>query len=127
MTTTQPVTDWKKEWFDIEDAVYLNTANHAAMPCVSLRAVQASLEANKFPRHVDNSAFFEAPMRLRASIARLIGSKPEQIALTTRGSPGVAALAHGLTWTPGDEIITDERKCSRCSTPPRSQWKNARA
>ena len=57
MATTQPVTDWKKEWFDIEDAAYLNTANHAAMPCVSLRAVQASLEANKFPHHVDDSAF----------------------------------------------------------------------
>jgi len=45
MATTQPVTDWKKEWFEIEDAAYLNTAAHAAMPRVSLRAVQASLEA----------------------------------------------------------------------------------
>jgi hypothetical protein len=47
MSTTQPVSDWKKEWFDIEDAAYLNTATHAAMPCVSLHAVQASLEAKK--------------------------------------------------------------------------------
>ena len=23
MATTQPVTDWKKEWFEIEDAAYL--------------------------------------------------------------------------------------------------------
>jgi len=106
MSTTQPVTDWTKEWFEIEDAAYLNTANHAAMPCVSLRAVQASLEANKFPHHVGDSAFFETPNRLRASIARLIGSKPEEIALTTGASPGVAAVAHGLTWKPGDEIIT---------------------
>src|ERR1700679_1130220 len=106
MTTTQLVTDWKREWFDIEDAAYLNTANHAAMPCVSLRAVQASLEANKFPHHVDDSAFFEVPIRLRASHARLIGSKPEEIALTTGASLGIAAVAHGLTWKPGDEIIT---------------------
>jgi selenocysteine lyase/cysteine desulfurase len=106
MATTQPATDWKKEWFEIEDAAYLNTANHAAMPRVSLRAVQASLEAKKFPHHVDDSAFFEVPIRLRASIARLIGSKPAEIALTTGASPGVAAVAHGLTWKPGDEIIT---------------------
>src|SRR3984957_15759875 len=107
MATTKPVIDnWKKEWFEIEDAVYLNTANHAAMPRVSLRAVQGSLEAKKFPHHVDDSAFFEVPIRLRASIARLIGSKPEEIALTTGASPGVAAVAHGLTWNPGDEIIT---------------------
>ena len=40
MATTQPVTDWKKEWFEIEDATYLNTSAHAAMPRVTLRAVQ---------------------------------------------------------------------------------------
>jgi len=84
----------------------LNTAAHGAVPRVSLRAVQASLEAKKFPHHVSDSAFFEVPNRLRASIARLIGSKPEEVALTTGASTGVAAVAHGLTWKPGDEIIT---------------------
>src|SRR5216683_758841 len=106
MATTQPLTDWKNEWFEIDDAAYLNTAAHGAVPRVSLRAVQASLEAKKFPHHVSDSAFFEVPNRLRASIARLIGSKPEEVALTTGASTGVAAVAHGLTWKPGDEIIT---------------------
>jgi cysteine desulfurase/selenocysteine lyase len=106
MATTQPVTDWKKEWFEIEGAAYLNTAAHAPIPRVSVRAVQASLEAKKFPHHVDDSAFFEVPNRLRASIARLIGGNPEEIALTTGASTGVAAVAHGLTWKPGDEIVT---------------------
>jgi len=106
MATIQPVTDLKREWFEIEDAAYLNTAAHAALPRVSVRAVQASIEAKKFPHHVDDSAFFEVSNRLRASIARLIGSKPEEIALTTGASPGIAAVAYGLTWNPGDEIIT---------------------
>ena len=30
--TTQVVTNWKKEWFEIEDATYLNTAAHTVMP-----------------------------------------------------------------------------------------------
>ena len=34
--TTQVVTNWKKEWFEIEDATYLNTAAHTVMPRVSL-------------------------------------------------------------------------------------------
>jgi enamine deaminase RidA (YjgF/YER057c/UK114 family) len=42
---TQAVTDWKKEWFEIEDATYLNTAAHTAMPRISIRAVERSLEA----------------------------------------------------------------------------------
>jgi len=92
MATTQPVTDWKKEWFEIEDAAYLNTAAFGPMPRASLRAVQASLEAKTFPHRVGYSAFFEVPNRLRASIARLIGSKPEEVALTTGASTGLAAV-----------------------------------
>ena len=38
--TTQVVTNWKKEWFEIEDAIYLNVAAHAVMPRVSIRAVE---------------------------------------------------------------------------------------
>jgi selenocysteine lyase/cysteine desulfurase len=53
------------------------TAAHRAMPCVSLHA----------------------------SLAGLIRRKPEEIALTTCASPGVAAVAHGLTWKAGDESI----------------------
>jgi len=35
---TQGVTDWKKEWFEIEDATYLNTAAHTVIPaCVHPR------------------------------------------------------------------------------------------
>jgi cysteine desulfurase / selenocysteine lyase len=100
------VSDWRKEWFKIEDAAYLNTAAHAAMPRVSLRAVQASLEAKKLPHHTSDSVFFEVPNRIRASLSKMIGAKPEEIALTTGASTGVAAVAHGLTWKPGDEIIT---------------------
>jgi cysteine desulfurase/selenocysteine lyase len=100
------VNDWRKEWFEIEDAAYLNTAAHAVMPRVSLRAVQASLEAKKFPHHITDSVFFEVPNRIRASLSELIRAKPEEIALTTGASTGVAAVAHGLTWEPGDEIIT---------------------
>src|SRR6266851_1684649 len=106
MATTRTTADWREEWFEIEDATYLNTAAHAALPRVALRAVQASLEANKFPHHVDDAVFFEAPIRIRASLAKMIGAKPEEIALTTGASTGVAAVAHLLRWKPGDEVIT---------------------
>jgi selenocysteine lyase/cysteine desulfurase len=100
--------DWRQDWFEIEDAAYLNSAAHAMMPRVALRAVQASLEAKKAPHHVADSAFFEAPDRIRAALSELIGAKPEEVALTTGASTGVAAVAHGMTWEPGDEIITAE-------------------
>ena len=99
-------TDWRKEWFEIDDATYLNTAAHAVIPRVALRAVQTSIEANKFPHHVEDAVFFEAPVRIRTSLSKLIGAKPEEIALTTGASTGVAAVAQLLRWKPGDEVIT---------------------
>ncbi len=106
MATTQPATDWKKEWFEIEDATYLNTSAHAAMPRVTLRAVQNSIEANKFPHHINDDVFFEAPIRIRASLSKMIGARPEEIAVTSGAGTGVAAVAHLLTWKRGDEVIT---------------------
>src|SRR6266481_379724 len=106
MAATQTITDWRKEWFEIEDATYLNTSAHAAMPRVTLRAVQNSIEANTFPHHRDDAIFFEAPIRIRASLSKMIGARPEEIALTSGAGAGVAAVANLLRWKPGDEVIT---------------------
>ena len=105
-TVASTQTDWRQEWFEIEDATYLNLASESPMPKVSIRAVQAALEAKKNPHHKTDATFFEVPNRLRASIAKLIGGKPEEVALTSGASAGVAAVAYALTWKPGDEVIT---------------------
>jgi selenocysteine lyase/cysteine desulfurase len=99
-------TDWRQEWFEIEGATYLNLASQSPMPKVAIRAVQAALETNKFPHQNADSTFFEVPDRLRASLAKLIGGTPEEIALTTGASTGAAAVAHALQWKPGDEVVT---------------------
>jgi len=108
MATTRisPRVDWRQEWFEFEDATYLNLAGQSPMPKVSLRALQAAQEWKKFPHHKPDSTFFEVPNRIRANIAKLIGGSPEEIAITTGASTGVAAVAYGLNWKPGDEVIT---------------------
>lgn len=105
-TTISPQIDWRQEWFEFEDATYLNLASESPLPRVSFRAVQAALEAKKFPHHKADSTFFEVPNRVRESIAKLIGGKPEEIALTSGASAGAAAVAYALKWQPGDEVIT---------------------
>ena len=105
-TTTSPQVDWRHEWFEIEDATYLNLAGQSPMPRVSIRAVQAALEDKKAPHQKPDSTFYEVPNRIRGSLARLIGAKPEEIALTSGASGGVAAVAYGLKWNLGDEVIT---------------------
>lgn len=104
--TTSPITDYRQEWFEIEDATYLNLAAQSPMPKVAHRAVQTAIEWKKFPHRIADSAYFEVPNRIRASIAKLIGANAEEIALTTGASTGMSAVAYGLTWKPGDEVLT---------------------
>lgn len=104
--TTSPITDYRQEWFEIEDATYLNLAAQSPMPKVAHRAVQTAIEWKKFPHRIADSAYFEVPNRIRASIAKLIGASSEEIALTTGASTGMSAVAYGLTWKPGDEVLT---------------------
>ena len=78
-TVTSTQTDWRQEWFEIEDATYLNLASESPMPKVSIRAVQAALEAKKNPHHKPDATFFEVPNRTRASIAKLIGGNRKRL------------------------------------------------
>jgi cysteine desulfurase/selenocysteine lyase len=105
-TTAIARTDWRHEWFEFEDATYLNLAGQSPMPKVSLKAVQAALEGKKFPHTKPDSTFFELPNRIRTSIAQIIGANPEEIAVTSGASSGAIAVAHGLQWKSGDEVIT---------------------
>lgn len=107
MSTDQAVvSEWRNEWAPFNDAAYLNTSAQSAMPSVSLDAVQVSLDAKRFPHHKSDAVWFEVSNRLRASLATLIGARPDEIALNTGSSTGLQTVAQGLTWTPGDEVIT---------------------
>src|SRR5215470_6769671 len=105
--TTQQ-TDWRQEWFEFEGATYLNLASQAPLPKHTLKAIQATMDAKKWPHQKPDSMFFEVPNRLRANLAKLIGAQPEEIALTTGASSGAIAVAYALTWEPGDEVLTSK-------------------
>src|SRR2546422_10149416 len=93
--------DWRTEWFEFEGVAYLNAAGESPLPRISVRAVQAALEWKKYPHQLSDSAYFELPNRIRASVARLIGGQPEEIALTTGAGGGPAAVAAGRDWATG--------------------------
>jgi cysteine desulfurase/selenocysteine lyase len=108
--TTLPRSDWRQEWFDNEDATYLNLAAQSPMPKVALRAVQSALEWKKFPQRIPDTAFFDVPNRIRTSLAKLIGAQAVDIALTSGASTGMSAVAYGLNWRAGDEVLTAIRE-----------------
>jgi len=98
--------DWRNEWHEFEGATYLNLAGQSPVPKSAIRAIQTAIEWKKFPHRIPDSAYFDVPNKIRASIAKLIGGKPEEIALTAGASTGMLAVAYGLEWKPGDEVLT---------------------
>jgi len=105
-TATTGMTDWRQEWHEFEGVTYLNLAGQSPIPKAAIKALQGTVEWKKFPQQIPDTAFFDVPNRARAAIAKLIGGRPEEVALTTGASPGVAAVAYGLDWRPGDEVVT---------------------
>jgi cysteine desulfurase / selenocysteine lyase len=99
------MTNWRSEWFEFEEATYLNAAGQGPLPKVSARAVQQAIEWKKFPHLVPDEAYFGLPNRVRASLAKLIGGQPEEIALTNGSSSGLVAVATGLDWKPDEEVL----------------------
>lgn len=100
------MTTWRSEWFDFDDAVYLNFAAEGLMPRVAVRAVEQAVAAKTYPHRVSAASPFDLPNRVRASIAALIGGHPDEVALTTGASSGLATLVQALSWRRGDEVLT---------------------
>ena len=98
--------DWRQEWHEFEGATYLNLAGQSPIPKAAIKAVQTAIEWKKSPHNIPDTAYFDVPNKIRASIAKLIAAKPEEIALTSGASAGMLAVAYGLSWKPGDEVLT---------------------
>jgi selenocysteine lyase/cysteine desulfurase len=105
-TAAETTVDWRSEWHEFEGVTYLNLAGQSPVPKVAIKAIQNAIESKKFPYRVPDVEYFEGPNRVRRAISKLIGAKPEELALTAGASAGTAAVAYGLKWKPGDEVIT---------------------
>ncbi len=97
--------DYRREFADFEGVAYLNTATQGPLPLASARAAQAAIEWKKLPHRIPEDLYFDLPDRLREKIARLIGAKAEEIAVTTGASSGLAAVAAGMDFQAGDEVL----------------------
>lgn len=103
--TTSLVTNYRTEFADFEGVAYLNAALQGPMPLVAAREAQAALEWKKHPYRLPDSAYFDLPDRIREKVARVIGGCSSEIAVTTGASAGLAAIAAGMDWKPGDEVL----------------------
>ena len=103
--------EWEKiraEFPALARWTFLNTATFGQMPRRATEAV-----ANHFARRdelacADFLSWFDDADRLRASLARLIGAQPGDIAFVPNAATALGLLMGGLEWRPGDRIVTLE-------------------
>jgi len=99
------LSDYRSEFADFGDVAYLNASLQGPLPLVAVRASQEALEWKKRPDVMADSVYFDLPNRIREKVSRLIGAKPEEVAVTSGASSGLAAVAAGIDWKPGDEVL----------------------
>lgn len=97
--------DYRSEFAEFDGATYLNAAGQGPLPLASTRAAQAALEWEKLPHRMPESAYFDLPDRVRSLLSGLMGGEPEEFAITSGASSGMAAVASNLDLKSDDEVL----------------------
>lgn len=95
-----------RQHFDLPpEESYLDGAYFSPLPRAARLAVDEAFLVSSQPwrfRYVDG---LDIPDRVRELLGRLTGYPPDEIGITTGTGDGVALLAHGLRYEPGDRIL----------------------
>jgi len=86
-----------------------NYLNHAAVSPLSLPALQA-IESQLRDVQENGSVNFPdwvaTKEQARKLLAGMLGARPEQVAFMRNTSDALSTVANGLTWRPGDNVVT---------------------
>ncbi|MEO8043155.1 MAG: aminotransferase class V-fold PLP-dependent enzyme [Acidobacteriota bacterium] len=85
---------------------YLNSAAISPMPSTAAEAVRSQLDDVSLNGSLNYLEWVATKNRARALIASMLNAAPENIAFMRNTSDGFAALAAGMTWNQGDNIVS---------------------
>jgi len=112
-----PSSDYRDLFPVTRNLVYVN---HAAMGPLSVQAAEAIENATRDQRDFGAlhwRTWYAEYDRYRESAARLLGAKPDEIAIVKNTSEGLSFVAEGLRWRVGDNVITTDLEFPSNSTP----------
>src|SRR5919112_625838 len=93
----------------VQTTGYFNTGSDGLIPIVAYEAADAAARRELNRGRIVPGAYVENRERNRrfaAMAATIFGADGDEIALTHSASEGLATALMGMTWSPGDEIIT---------------------
>jgi len=89
----------------VENQIYLNHAACSPMSTKVKNAIEAFLHLRNLEKADDFKTDLLEAKNLRETIAELINSSSDRIALTSNTTHGINLFASGLQWKEGDEIL----------------------
>jgi selenocysteine lyase/cysteine desulfurase len=98
------LSSYRTEFPVTETLVYLNHAGVAPSSTRVRDAVKQWLDRHIARGILDEGAWEETAEACRADFARLIGATADEIAFVRNTSNGLALVAEGLAWDPGDRV-----------------------
>lgn len=110
LRSTSPLRDFPypyRAWFPITQRyTYLNHASVAPLPLPAARAMQHMLEGvvNHGGRNFE--LWEQTTSAARSSAGCLINARPEQIAFLRNTSEALSAIANGISWRRGDNVVS---------------------
>jgi L-cysteine/cystine lyase len=93
----------------VQTTGYFNTGSNGPIPIVAFQAADAAARREFEQGRIVPGAYVENRDRNRrfaAMAASVFGADADEIALTHSASEGLGTTLMGMTWSPGDEIIT---------------------
>ena len=97
----------------LEHLSYLNAGTEGPLPRRAVEAVRERLDAELSGGRAGRDyidSIRELAASLRAGYARVLGCDAEDVALTGSTTDGVNTVLSGLSWSPGDEIVTSDEE-----------------
>ena len=100
--------DVRRQFPALDTYTYLNSAAVSPIPRAAVEAVNSQLNdvANHGSEHYND--WIETKGRARTLLASMMSVRGEQVAFMRNTSDGFAAVANGIEWKPGDNIVSFE-------------------
>jgi selenocysteine lyase/cysteine desulfurase len=96
----------RRQFPALEKYTYLNSAAVSPMPMAAVEAVNRQLRDVAENGALHYTDWVETKGRARALAAEMLGVRPDQVAFTRNTSDGFAAIAAGIRWNEGDNIVS---------------------
>lgn len=100
--------NYKELFADFEGCAYLNCAYQGPLPLGTSEAIREAIRLKEQPYRIAEELLFSVPDDVRTELGGLLGASPRSFALTNGASDGILAVARGLDWRAGDQVLLAE-------------------